>query len=112
MKTKEKLTDVEKKALDIFKRIIRNRNMAKNDGSQWKEVSDVPLSDHIWLRHFGFSLAYDEYEINALTIPNNTICCHGIPVWTICIQREERKRGGCYRLITPLITKIPIDKVS
>lgn len=110
MNTQVKLTDEEKKALDIFKRIIKNRNVTSNDGVQCIQPHYVSMDQYMWLWKEGWTMAYDEYVTKGLTIPNNTICKHGIPVWSICVQREERKRGGCYRRIMPLITKIPIDK--
>ena len=108
---KKKLTEEEIKALDIFKKVIRNRNASSNAGIQWKPIRHVSMDEHIWLQKMKYQLAYDEYDTSWLTIPNNTICKNGVPIWTICIQRELRKRGGCYRKIMPLITKIPIDKV-
>lgn len=110
MKTKEVLTAEEKKALDIFKRIIKNRNATSNDGVQCVQPNHVSMDEYMWLKEKAYSMAYDEYLTNGLTIPNNTICKHSVPVWSICVQRELRKRGGCYRKIMPLITKIPIDK--
>jgi hypothetical protein len=98
--------EIDKKALDIYKRILKNRNAQSNQGIDWNPVCHVTIDEHMWLRNMGYSLAYDEYITEGLTQPNNTICKDGVVIWTLKVNREERKRGGCYRRLMPTITKV------
>lgn len=100
-------------ALRIFKKIIRNRNETMNNGMIARIVCPVGISEHMFLNHNSYKMAYDEYLTKDLTIPNNTICKDGIVLWKINVRREERKRGGCYRMLMPTFTEnIPISAID
>ncbi len=94
----------DQKALLIFKKIIRNRNATSNDGVQCIQPNHVTMDESQWLRKEGYTMTYNEYVTNGLPQPNNTICKDGIVVWEIQVKREERKRGGCYRMLMPTFT--------